>query len=159
MGKEIGRSFKHNRSKQSTPTLKKPVLSSSAAHASSASNLTRTFISSHLDNKDITEIQNKNNTSNIDNIYSCVTQRKQNYIVQATCKLPRLTPLNTTLPIAPVELHTTAKLTPVGKEYLCFQINSKSPHADHSVKPRILNKAIDSILSIDIFEQQCVVIK
>ena len=42
---------------------------------------------------------------------------------------------------------------------MCFQINSKSPHAAQCVKSRILNKAIDSILSIDTFEQQCVVIK
>ena len=40
MGKEIGRYFKYNRSKISTPTLKKPVLSSSSAHTSSAGNLT-----------------------------------------------------------------------------------------------------------------------
>ena len=77
MGKEIGRSFKYNRSKISTPTLKKPVLSSSAAHTSSASNLTRTFISSHLDNKNSTTIQNKKNTSNIDDIHSCVTTQKE----------------------------------------------------------------------------------
>ena len=32
MGKEIGRFYKNNRSKLSTPTLKKPVLSSSAHH-------------------------------------------------------------------------------------------------------------------------------
>ena len=69
MGKEIGRSFKYNRSKISTPTLKKPVLSSSAAHTLSASNLTQTFISYHLDNKDSTAIQNKNNTSNTDDIH------------------------------------------------------------------------------------------
>ena len=31
--------------------------------------------------------------------------------------------------------------------------------AAQCVKPRVLNKAIDSILSIDTFEQQCVVIK
>ena len=42
---------------------------------------------------------------------------------------------------------------------MCFQINSKSPHAAQCVKSRIMNKAIDSILSIDTFEQQCVVIK
>ena len=42
---------------------------------------------------------------------------------------------------------------------MCFQVNSKSPHADQCVKSRVLNKAIDSILSIDTFEQQCVVIK
>ena len=77
MGKEIGRSFKYNRSKISTRTLKKPVLSSSASHTSSTSNLTRTFISSHLDNEDSTAIQNKKDTSNTDDIHSCVTPRKK----------------------------------------------------------------------------------
>ena len=159
MGKEICRYFKYNWSKISTPKLKKPVLSSSAAHTSSTNNLTRTFISSHLDNKDSTTFQNKKNTSNTDDIHWCVTLRKQNYSVQATSKTPHLTLLNITLPISPVELHTVTKLPPVGKEYLCFQINSESPHAAQCVKSRILNKAIDSILSIDTFEQQCVVIK
>ena len=70
-----------------------------------------------------------------------------------------MTPLITTLPLAPVELTKTTELPPVGKEYLCFQVNSKSPHAAQCVKSRVLNKAIDSILSIDTFEQQCVVIK
>ena len=115
MGKEIGRSFKYNRSKISTPTLKKPVLSSSTAHISSASNLTQTFISSHLDNEDSTSIQNKKDTSNIDDIHACVTPLKQNYSVQTTSEPPCLTPLNATLNIAPVELHRTTKLPPVGK--------------------------------------------
>ena len=70
-----------------------------------------------------------------------------------------MTPLKNTLPIAPVELHTTKKLPPTDKEYLCFQINSKSHHAAQFVKSRILNKAIDYILYIDTFEKQCVVIK
>ena len=48
MGKKIGLSFKYNRSKISTPTLKKHVLLSSAAHTSSASDSTQTFISSQL---------------------------------------------------------------------------------------------------------------
>ena len=159
MGKEIGRSFKYDGSKISTPKLKKPVLSSSAAHTSSASNLTQTFISSHLDTEDSTEIQNKNNISNTYGIHSCVTPQKQNYSVQATSTPPRFTSLNTTLPIAPVELHTTNKLPPVGKEYVCFQINSKSPRAAQCFKSLILNKSIYCILSIDTFEQQCVVIK
>ena len=42
---------------------------------------------------------------------------------------------------------------------MCFQVNIKSPHAAQCFKSRVLNKAIDSILSIDTFEQQCVVIK
>ena len=47
----------------------------------------------------------------------------------------------------------------MGKEYLCFRVNSKSSHADQCVKSRVLNKAIDSIRYIDTFEQKCVVIK
>ena len=62
-----------------------------------------------------------------------------------------LTPLNDTLPIASVKLHTKTKLTPAGKEYLCFQINGKSSQAAKFVKSRIQNKAIDYILSIDTF--------
>ena len=88
----------------------------------------------------------------------CNTTEK-NYSVWSTSTSPRLKPLNTTLPIAPVELHTKNKLPPVGEEYLCFQINSKSPHDSQCVKSRILNKAIHYILSIDTFEQQCVFIK
>ena len=70
-----------------------------------------------------------------------------------------MTPLNTTLPIVPVELHTTKQLPPPGKEYLYFQINGRSSHAAQCVKSRILHKAIEYILSIEAFEQQCVVIK
>ena len=68
--------FKNNRMKILTPTLKKPVLSSSASYTPSASNSTRTYISSQLDNKDITKNQNKNNISNTDDIHSYVTPRK-----------------------------------------------------------------------------------
>ena len=59
MGKESGRSYKYNRSKISTPTLKKPVLSASAAHTSSASNSISPSISSQSDNKEITTNQKK----------------------------------------------------------------------------------------------------
>ena len=126
MGKEIGRSFKYNRSKISTPTLKKPVLSSSAAHTSSASNFTGTSISSQLDNKYIFTNQNKNNTSNIDDIHSCVTPRKKNYSVQATCTPPILTPLNATFYLTPVNFYTTTNLPLTRKKYLRFLINKKN---------------------------------
>ena len=89
MGKEIVRSSKYNQSKLSSPILKKLVLSYSAAHTSSASNLTRTSISSQLDNKDMTTNQNKNKTSNIDDIHSCVTPLKENYSVQPTSTTTR----------------------------------------------------------------------
>ena len=73
MGKDIGRSYKYNRSKISTPTLKKPVLSSSAHHTSYTNTSTRTIISSHLEHKENTEIQNTSDISNTDDIHSCVT--------------------------------------------------------------------------------------
>ena len=57
MGKEIGRSYKYNLWKVSTPTLKKPVSSSSDSHTSSSSNLTGISISSQLGNKDILPIK------------------------------------------------------------------------------------------------------
>ena len=84
MGKDIGCSLKYNPSKISTPILKKPVLSSSDDHTSYTSNLTRTLISSQLENEDSTAIQNMLDISNTYNIHSCVTPRKQNISVRAT---------------------------------------------------------------------------
>ena len=115
MGKETGRYFKYNRSKVYTPTLKKPVLSSSAAHTSYAINLIQTFISSLIENEDSNAIQNNKDTSNTDDTHLCVTPRKQNYSVQVISTTNSLTRLNTTVPIAPVELQNTTKLSPVGK--------------------------------------------
>ena len=107
MGKYIVHLLKKYQSKLSTPTPKKPVLSSSAAHASSTSNSTGTIILSQLDNKDITTNQNMNNTSNTYGIHSGVTQLKENYSVHATYTTTLLNPLNATPPIVPVDLHTT----------------------------------------------------
>ena len=70
-----------------------------------------------------------------------------------------MTPFINDVPLAPVELPKTTQLTRVGGEYSCFQVNRKSTHASQCVKSRISNKAIYTILSIDTFEQQCVVIK
>ena len=77
-------------------------LSSSADYTSYTSNLTQTIISSQLENEDSTEIQNMTDISNKDDINSVATPRKQNISVQATSTPPCLTPLITTLPIAPV---------------------------------------------------------
>ena len=110
MGKEIVRSFKYNRSKISTPTLKKPVLSSSENHTSYTSNLTRTIISYQPENKDSTAIQNTSDISNTDDIHSYVTPQKHNISVRAAYTPPCLTPFITTLPLAPVELPKTTEL-------------------------------------------------
>ena len=115
MGKEIGCSFKYNRTKISTPTLKKPVLSSSVHHTSYTTNLTRTIVSHQLENKDSTSLQNTLDISNTDAIHSCVTPRKQNISVQTTCTPPPLKPLITTARLPPVKLPKTTQLPPVGK--------------------------------------------
>ena len=75
-------------------------------------------MSYQLQHKDSTSIQNTVDISNIDDIHSCVTPRKQNIRVKATSTPPRLTPLINNLPILPVELPKTTQLPPLGKEYL-----------------------------------------
>ena len=70
-----------------------------------------------------------------------------------------LTPLNATITITYLKLYTMTESPPDGKEYLCYQINGRSYHAAQCVKSRIMNKAINNILSVDTFEKQCVVIK
>ena len=58
-----------------------------------------------------------------------------------------------------VNLNTTTKLSSVGKEYKCFKIDGKSTHAAKCVKSRIITKVIACVLSINKFEQQCVMLK
>ena len=159
MGKDIGRSFKYNRPKSSSTTLKKPVLSSTANHTSCITISKPSIMSHPRQHKGNASNQDKANISNTDDIHSCVTPKRHNISVHTTSTPPRLTPLITTLPISPVELPKTTQLPPLGKEYLCFQVDNKSPHAAQCVKSIVLKKVIDSILYINKFEQQCVVIK
>ena len=147
MDKEIGRSFKYNQSKISIPTLKKPVISSSENHTSYTTNSNPTIMSYQLQHNNSTSIQNTSDISKTDDIHSCVTPRKQNISVQDTSTPPCLTPLITTLPLLPVALPKTTHLTPLGKEYLCFQVESKYPHDAQCVKSRVLNQSMNSILS------------
>ena len=69
MGKEIGISYKYYRSKLSTTTLKKPVLSFSANHTSYITNLTPTIMSHQLQHKDSISIQNTVDVSNTDDTH------------------------------------------------------------------------------------------
>ena len=96
--------------------------------------MSQTIISSLLENKDSTSIQNTSDISNTDDIHSCVTPIKLSYSDQATSTTTRFTSLITTLPLAPVQLTKTTELPPVGKEYLYLQVNSKTPHAAQCVK-------------------------
>ena len=115
MGKDIGHYYKYNQSKIPTPTLKKPVLSFSANHTSYTTSLSQTIISYQLENKDSTAIQNTSEILNTDDTLSFVTLQKQNISFRATSTPPCLTPLITTLLLAPVELTKTTELPPVGE--------------------------------------------
>ena len=95
--------------------------------------MTRTNISSQIDNKYINTNQSKNNTSNTDDNYSCITPQKY-HSGQASSKTTHLTPLNATLYLTSVNLHTTTKLPLTGKKYLCFMINKKKSQTANFVK-------------------------
>ena len=115
MGKEIGRSYKYNLPKSSSPTLKKPVLSSSADHTSCIT-ISNPPITSHpRQHKGTASNQDKVHISNKDYIHSCVTPKRHNISVQATSTPPRLTLFITTLPILTVELPKTTQLPLLGK--------------------------------------------
>ena len=115
MGKDIGRFFKYNQPKSSSPTLKKPVLSSTANHTSCITISKPSIMSHQRQHKHISSIQNSVNISEIDDIHSCVTPKKHNISDHATSTPPCLTPLITTLPLLPVELPKTTQLPPLGK--------------------------------------------
>ena len=66
--------------------------------------MTQNIISSQLENKDSTAIQNTSDISNADYIQSCVTPQKQNHSVQATSTITHLTPLITNLRFALLKL-------------------------------------------------------
>ena len=51
------------------------------------------------------------------------------------------------------------KLPPPGKYYLCFKIDGESYRAAQCNKSHELTKAIDLIICIGSFDQQCVIIK
>ena len=88
MDKEIGRSYKYKRTKTSSQTLKKPVLSSTANHTSCITVSNQPVTSQPCQHKDSTSIQNTMNTSNTDDIHSCVTPQKQNISVKDTSTPP-----------------------------------------------------------------------
>ena len=112
MGKEIGCSFKYNRPKSSSPTLKKPVLSYSANHTSCITVSNQPVTSQPCQHKGTAPNQDKINISNTYDIHSCVTPKSHNISVQAPSTPPRLTPLITTLPILPIEVPKNNTFTP-----------------------------------------------
>ena len=51
------------------------------------------------------------------------------------------------------------KIPPPWKEYIFFQIDGKNARAEYCAKSLLLAKVIDFILEIELFYQQCVILK
>ena len=97
--------------------------------------------------------------SQIMTTYSLVRQQKKKYSIPTISK-----PNNHTQPIATtsssiLNLSTPTILTLVGKGYMRFKKDGKTAQDARCIKSRIITKVIDYVLSIDKFEQHCVVLK
>ena len=104
-------------------------------------------------------IHNDLNITNNDDIQSCKTPRKQSYSISTT-----LTPKHHMQHISAVSVrsfnvHTTEKLPPGPKEYMCFHLDGEYIQTAGYVKLRVRTKVIVCELSINTFEQKCVLPK
>ena len=104
-------------------------------------------------------IQNDATITNNDDIQSCDRAGKQDYSIPNISTHNRLTQRIATTSSIILNLNTPTILPPVGKEYMCFQKDGKTAQDARCIKSSIMTKVIDYVLSIDTFEQKCVVLK
>ena len=107
--------------------IKAPVISSLASQTSSSIELKITSVPSVIDKKQTNSvlcsknsIHNDLSIANNDDIQSCETQRKQNYSILTTSTPNHHAQRIAATSVNLLNLHTTKKLIPVGKEYVCF---------------------------------------
>ena len=103
-------------------------------------------------------IQNDATITNNDNIQSCETAKK-NYIIPIISTPNHHTQRISTTSSSILNLNMPTILPPVGKKYLSFLKEDKTDQTGRCIKKSIITKFIDYVLSIDTFEQQCVVLK
>ena len=122
MGKDIGIIYKYSQYQLSTLSIKAPVLSYSASQKSSYIELTITSIPCVIDKKQTNYvlcsksfIHNDLSITNNDDIQSCETQRKRNYSIPTTSTSNHHAQRIAVTSVNFLNLHTTAKLSPVGK--------------------------------------------
>ena len=96
-------------------------------------------------------IQNDLNIKNYDNMQCCETQRKQKYSTSTNSFPKQHEQLISSMSVHSSNLHTTAKLPPVGKYYMCFQIDGKSTQSARCVKYRIITNVIYCVIYINEF--------
>ena len=73
--------------------------------------------------------------------------RKKNYSIPTTSTTNHHAQLISSTSVSLFNLHTTKKLPPVGKKYICFQNDGETSQASKCIKYRIMTKVIDSVLS------------
>ena len=104
-------------------------------------------------------IQNDVSITNIDDIHSCETARKQKYSIPTTSTPNHHVQRIATITESILDLHTPTILPPVGKEYTFFQKDGKPSQTTRYIKSNIMTKLIKYVILIDKFRQQCVVLK
>ena len=90
--------------------------------------------------------------------YSPVKHQEKNYSIPTNSTPKHHAQSIGDIPVNSFNLHKTVKLSPVGNEYMCFQIDGKYYHSSKCVKSRIMTKVIVYVLFINTFEQQFVVV-
>ena len=105
-------------------------------------------------------IRNDATITNNENIQSCETPKiNKNYNIP-TISIPNHHSKHiASTSSSKLSFNKPTILPPVGKQYMCFMKEGKSYQVPRCIISRIMNKAIDYVLSIDTFEQQCVVLK
>ena len=166
MGKNVGQICKNIQYQISTSSLKAPVSSSSDPQISSAIESTITSVPSIRDKNQNNSVLYSQNTihnygsiTNNNDILSCDTARKKSYSFPTTSTPNHHTQCFAATSVSILNLHPPTISPPVGKEYMCFQNDGKSVQAARCIKSRIMTKVVYSVLSIDTFEQKCVVLK
>ena len=90
--------------------------------------------------------------------YSLVRQQGKKYSIPTTSNPNNHAQLIATTYASMLNIHITMGLPPVGKYYMCFQKEGKNAQDARCIKSRIMTNVIVSIISIDTFEQHCVVL-
>ena len=85
--------------------------------------------------------------------YNPLKHKEKNYIILITSTPKHHSQRIGAMSVHSFNLHTTAKLPQVGKQYMCFQIDGKPTQATKCVKSKIMTKVIDCVIFIDTFEK------
>ena len=76
--------------------------------------------------------------------YSCVKHREKYYSIPTTSTKNQHAQRISSTSVSLLNLHTTTKLPPVGKYYMCFHNNGKTAQAAKCNKSSIMTRLIDS---------------